>query len=487
VTSPRLNRIAVASVLASTPAAWPFLISTVLVGCGGGSTTPVDVTPALPTAVTVTVDLTTTYQTMVGFGAAVAYYAGSATTNPMSAQLYQTIFSDLGLQVLRIANWYQNNGNDGGAALNQTAAFVKGAHQMGYTPLILMSSWNPPYTSWTSADGSTSYASLKSNDKNDAGGTLPLTAAGGYDYPDFGTWWAESLKAYAAAGVVPDYISIQNEPDFNTTNEGTCLFDPSEDTMNAGYPPALHAVKTAIASSGLAMPKLVGPEPDGIADGRLASYMNGIEAAGFAGDLDVVGHHLYNGGTDAIPNTFDTNLSAAAAAADGKPLWMTEYAPNDPDMFTTAWLIQNSVTVEGVSTYLYWDLYWPAAPAGAPPEGLVSLTATGFTINDSYYAVQHFAKGIATGWTRVAATSTETVVTASAFLSPDGTQLTLVLLNTDGTDHQVTIDPGTFAGTTSTVYRTSGAAERYNLVGPLDAASSFDMPSLSIATVMLTP
>jgi glucuronoarabinoxylan endo-1,4-beta-xylanase len=455
-----------------------------LLGCGGnnaggGSTLP-------PHDVTVTVDVATSYQTMVGFGAAVAYYDGSAMANVQSAELYQTIFSDLGLQVLRIGNWYQNNG-DNESSLKSTAAFVTGAHQMGYTPIILMSSWNPPFTSWPSADGSTTYGALKSNGVNNAGGTLTKNAAGGFNYADFGTWWAQSLVTYAAAGVVPDYISIQNEPDFTTTNEGTCLFDPSEGT-NAGYGPALDAVKTAIAATpGLAMPKLVGPEPDGIANGRLTKYMNGITASQFGGDLDVVAHHLYNGGTDALPNSFNASLTAAALAAGGKPTWMTEYAPNNPDMFTTAWLIQNSVTVEGVSAYLYWDLYWPAPPAGVTPSGLVSVTSTGFTINDSYYAVKHFAKGIATDWTRVSATASENVVTTSAFLSPDGTQLTLVLLNVDGNDHQVAIDPGTFAGATSAVYRTSGATERYAPLGPLDGLGSFDMPPQSIATVTLSP
>ena len=62
-----------------------------------------------PANVTVTVDPTTSYQTMVGFGAAVAYYDGSAMANAMSAQLFQTLFGDLGIQVLRVGNWYQND------------------------------------------------------------------------------------------------------------------------------------------------------------------------------------------------------------------------------------------------------------------------------------------------------------------------------------------------------------------------------------------
>jgi glucuronoarabinoxylan endo-1,4-beta-xylanase len=467
-----------------------FLVSVLTLGAGAGcgsDAPPPNLGTPLPLAATVTVDPTTVHQTMVGFGAAVGYFAGSAMSNPMSAQLFQTLFGDLGIQILRVGNWYDNNG-DNNAAFKQTAALVKAIHQMGYTPILLMSSWNPPYTTWTSLDGSITYPSLKTNGMNDAGGTLPKTAAGGYDYPDFATWWAESLTAFqtATGGIVPDVISIQNEPDFTTTNEGTCLFDPTEDT-NAGYGQALDAVKMAVAGAAQAnsfpMPKLAGPENDSLNKNELPRYVAGITSSGYLDDLDIVAHHLY-GGTDSIPNSYDSNMTGVATAAAGKPIWQTEYGPNDENVFYTAWLIQNAVTVEGVSAYLYWDLYWVPQ---STPSGLVTVSSTGYTINDDYYAIQHFAKQTGTGWTRVDTSSTETVITSSAFLSPDGTQLTLVLINTDGADHQVTIDAGGFAGTTSAIYRTSGTSERYVALGPLDATGSFDMPSHAIATVTFTP
>jgi glucuronoarabinoxylan endo-1,4-beta-xylanase len=428
----------------------------------------------LPVAATVTVDPTTVHQTMVGFGAAVAYYAGSATSNPMSAQLMQTLFGDLGIQILRVGNWYNNNADNNGA-FNQTAAFVQAVRAAGYTPTLLMSSWNPPLE-------------LKDNNNLRMGGTLPKNAAGVYAYTDFGAWWAESLSAFqtASGGIVPDVISIQNEPDFTTNSEGTCLFDPTETATHAGYGQALDAVKTAIAgTAGLPMPKLAGPENDNLAKNEVPRYLTGITSSGYIDDLDIVAHHLY-GVTDSIPNGYDGNMmgvATAAAAAGGKPIWQTEYAPSVQNAYYTAWLIQNAVTVEGVSAYLYWDLYWVPQ---STPSGLVTVSNTGYTINDDYYAVQHFAKQIGTGWTRVDTSSTETVITASAFLSPDGTKLTVVLLNTDGADHQVTLAPGSFAGATSAIFRSSGTAERYAALGPLEAAGSFDMPPQSIATVTLS-
>ena len=115
---------------------------------------------------------------------------------------------------------------------------------------------------------------------------------------------------------------------------------------------------------------------------------------------------------------------------------MTEYSPDAPTMFDTAWLINNALTVENVSAYIYWELVWNNS---TPPTGLVTIgESTGdapYTINDIYYALKHFARWTDPGWVRVDTTSTVSAVRASAFASPDGSSLTLVLLNTGGQDH----------------------------------------------------
>ena len=45
-------------------------------------------------------------------------------------------------------------------------------------------------------------------------------AYGAYAYTDFANWWKKSLEAYAAQGIVPDYVSLQNEPDMEANYEG---------------------------------------------------------------------------------------------------------------------------------------------------------------------------------------------------------------------------------------------------------------------------
>jgi len=463
--------------------------ATAAAGCGASEMNgPVDPNAA-PLEVGVSIDASTRYQTMVGFGAAVGFEISLLANQANRAEIYNALFVDGGLQILRVANWYQNsqargNPNDMGD-FNSTVSVVTGARAaLGHDPVILMSSWSPP-------------PSMKSVN-NFVGGTLGQSN-GAYRYADFGQWWRASLDAYAAAGVVPTYVSIQNEPDFVPTGSSTwssCLIDATEDlTKHAGYGPALDAVTSAIADLP-SKPTLVGPEVSGIGGATIENYLQAMTTGGDLDQLGAVAHHLYNGGSSSLPSSFSSGMATLAGAAGTLPLFQTEFGPNPADMFNTAWLINNAVTVEGVAAYLYWDLIWGESATSTNPSGLISIetvppaqwkTAKGYKINDTYYALRHFAKWIDGGWQRIGATPASIVIRTSAFMSPDGQSVTLVLLNTDTAEHLVTLDPGAFAFSTSAIYRTSGTDERTAPLGPLPAGNAVDMPGRSLATVTLTP
>jgi glucuronoarabinoxylan endo-1,4-beta-xylanase len=178
---------------------------------------------------------------------------------------------------------------------------------------------------------------------------------------------------------------------------------------------------------------------------------------------------------------------AKSGVTESLPTWMTEYQPNAPTMFDTAWLINNALTVENVSVYLWWELVWSNH---TPQTGLVSVASasptTTYTINDLYYALKHFARWTDPGWVRVEATTSVSAVRASAFVSPDGGSLTLVLLNTDSKDHIISVDPGLFAFGTLAIYRSSGENERATPVAP-ESDGSITLASRAIATVTYTP
>jgi glucuronoarabinoxylan endo-1,4-beta-xylanase len=426
-----------------------------------------------PIAATVTVDTATRFQIMEGFGGALAFYTNFLADHPNRAEIYNLIFRDLGLDILRIGNWYQSSIVDA-ATVNVVAAATA---SLGHAPRLLMSSWSPP-------------ATLKSNADTKNGGTL-IQQNGAYAYDAFGQWWLSALQAYAARGVLPDFISIQNEPDFRATWE-TCLFGPIEGVADmasgginvAGYDRAFEAVYSRVQSL-TPVPRMLGPEVVGIGGTRVTNYLSRLDTSHLGG----VAHHLYNGGTSANPDSFTTPMRTVATAAGNLPRFMTEYASTPQDMFATAWLINNAVTIEGVTAYIYWDLTW------APSAGLVTTenpymraswtTPRGYTVRDPYYAVKHFARWIDTGWIRVAATASSTAVKASAFTSPDGRQTTVVLLNTGTTSLNVGVDTGTWSFTTSNIFRTAGT-DRASEIGPLTTTGALLMPPRSIATITLT-
>ena len=444
-----------------------------------------------PTNVSVTIDPTVSHQTLVGFGAATAYqaYLLSGRTD----DIYQVLFVDSGLDILRLGNWYQNQSSTSttdtpfsdsdSVQIVQKAIAARG----GTPPKILMSAWTPP-------------AHLKSNGvtrppRDGSAQTYPagtLIASGGtYAYSEYADWWVRSLQAYAAEGVVPDYVSIQNEPDYYTPYWETCLFGASEGaSMNgiavAGYGQALDAVYRAIQASDLATrPVLLGPETTGFLGGVVERYMAGLDLEQLGG----IAHHLYGSTADnPAPDWFNGSMSTvgAAAAGVGLPAFMTEYSPNSPTMFDTAWLMNNALTLENVSAYIYWELVWNPTP----PTGLVTIASpspsSSYTINDTYYALKHFARWTDPGWVRVDATSSSSAVRASAFVSPDGGSLTLVLLNAGGKDHLVAVSLNGFSYGSLAVYRSSGDSERTAQVAP-DSDGNIVLPPRSIATLTFTP
>lgn len=452
-------------------------------GCGGMAEEP--------TNVSVRIDTTVQHQTLAGFGAAVAYqpHLLSGRTD----DIWQVLFVDSGLDILRLGNWYQNQpstdttpatpfGDSAQVQVVKKATAARG----GIPPKMLMSSWSPP-------------AYLKSNGMTrpsyDAGATATpgtlIQIGGAYAYADFADWWVRSLQAYAAEGVEPDYISIQNEPDFYISRWETCLWGPTEGaTMEgiatAGYGQAVDAVYNAIQAAALAAkPIIVGPETTGFRDNIVQKYLPGLDLS----QLGAIAHHLY-GTTEDNPNPdwFGGAMRdvAKSAAVAGLPTFMTEYSPNVPTMLDTAWLMNNALTVEGVSAYIWWELIWDPTP----PTGLVTIESASptspYTINDTYYAFKHFARWTDPGWVRVEAASSASGVRTSAFVSPDGRRLTLVLLNTGTKERRVAASPGAFSFGSLTVYRSSGASERTAAVA-LEADGRILLPSRAIATVTYTP
>ncbi|MCL2450328.1 MAG: hypothetical protein FWD17_15380 [Polyangiaceae bacterium] len=427
--------------------------------------------------VVVTIVTSERHQTLEGFGASIAWYLDRAadTTAP---RFYQTLFPDLGIDILRFRNRYrrtEKNDRD----LRQEVEIVRRATQaLGHPPKIMLSSWSPP-------------AELKANRAERCKSNDDCTLArdgNGFAYAQFGAYFRDSLGQYAALGIVPEYVSIQNEPDFIPPDWEGCRFDPTETARYPGYDRALAAVHDAVATLP-APPKLVGPEVIGVHHGKVADYVRPL-------DLHLVyavAHHLYEKGDDNVwdwrspgPDSFVEPMKEAAAAAGDKPVFQTEFQTDDDGGidggFETAWLIHHTLVEENAAAFLYWDLVWTAG------HGLVSVEAGRYAPRDQYYSLRHFARFTDPGYVRVGATPNAPNVRASAYASPDGKRVTVVLLNTGERPADVRVEPGGFAVARTSTVRTTyrpGQSELWLDLGDVARGGTVPMPPRSVATVVL--
>jgi glucuronoarabinoxylan endo-1,4-beta-xylanase len=445
--------------------------------CVAGVCTPV---PA-PTA-EVVVDTQSLHQMLVGFGATVAYGEDEITTHPQGTALYDTLFADLGLDILRVRDRFEHAGDDN---LTITRQLIDAATtSLGHKPTLFMTSWSPP-------------PALKANASVQCSGnadtcTLTRTAAGDFDYAGFASFIRRSLDAYAALGVVPDYFGIQNNPNWVPTAAElgeACRFLPTEGTVTVPVRgvstrveyPGFDRAQTATvqALSGLAaLPRILAPETSDFAS--MADYVPTLDFS----EVEALSHHLY--GVD--PEMIDTDALAAigALAADNsRPVFQTEM---QSDGFGTTLFLHYTTVVEGAAAYVQQTLTGSASGPNENPQTLVGLDTNSFTRQDPYYAFQHYALHTDPGWMRADATSSADGLLASAWLSPIGNELTVVLVNAGTTDIDAKLSLANGGFTTSAVTRTVfGASEHAAELGSLSSAGILTLPPRAVVTIWFTP
>jgi len=414
------------------------------------------------------IDVNIRHQEIEGIGASGAHYTMEFVRHKQKSELYNLLFKELGLDIFRIKN---NHGMEPNS-FSETVEIVKGAETaLGRDLKIMMSSWSPP-------------AYLKSNDST-IGGTLKKSD-GKYMYQEFAQWWCDSLAAYEKEGVKVDYISIQNEPDYQARWD-SCQLEPTETSDLAGYDAAFEAVRQKLNKEmGSSMPKMLAPETSGL--DRIGEYIDNLD------DLSHVygyAHHLYNcsgdgdniPGCGAAPDRYLSAMKKLKSKYGTKPLIQTEYEHQPgawDDAMNTAILVHNAMTAEGVSAYLYWDLFWGST------SGLTSIDdPCSITIKPTYYTFKQYSAFVDSGWQRVDASSDNPGLRISAYISPDKQKLTAVIINT-ATSTDITLDLSFkgFSVSKGEVYRSS-RTEKCARLGSYDRSSPLTLPANSVTTLAL--
>ncbi|HEX5100643.1 MAG TPA: hypothetical protein VFV94_14135 [Polyangiaceae bacterium] len=445
--------------------------------CVAGVCTP---TPA-PTA-SVTVDTLSMHQMLVGFGATVAYGEDEITNHPQKDALADALFAEVGLDILRLRDKFEHTGDDN--LMLSKRLLDAATTSLGHKPTLFMTSWSPP-------------PALKANKDVQCSGnpdtcTLSRNASNEFDYAGFASFIRRSLDAYAAVDIVPDYFGIQNNPNWLPTAAElgeACRFLPAEGSVTVpvkgvsttiqypGYDKAQAA--TVQALEGLdAIPRILAPETSDFAS--VADYVPNLDFT----EVEALSHHLY--GVD--PENVDTAALAAlgALAADNsRPIFQTEM---QSDGFGTTLFLYYTTVVEGASAYIQQTLTGSATGPNANPQALVGLGTNNFTRQDPYYAYQHYALHTDPGWMRVDAKSDNDALLASAWLSPSGYELTVVLVNAGTTDIDMKLSLANGGFTSSVVTRTVfNAAERGAQLGHLSKEGILTLPPQAVVTVWFRP
>jgi len=399
---------------------------------------------------TIQINVEEEHQTITGFGASLAYYEGWLTAHPNRTEIYDIIFKELSLDILRVRNAYGYNAN----MIGHVKQFATAAeNSLGHPIDIMTTSWGPP-------------AYLKSNNDKSNGGTLKYTVTDGkveFDYAGFANWWNASLDNYNANGIYPKYISIQNEPDWEASYE-SCLMRPSElinstDTI-AGYNKALNAVYDVVMQRDNP-PLFLGPECVGIGYNNVENYINALDLTKLYG----IAYHLYHGaegGTVSNDPFTSTNYSKVGNFHPEVPHFQTEYSRED--WFTVAGMMYQSLVQGNATAWLYWDLIWMDG------NGLVNLdnpwyrnqwtTSKGYNRTKDFFVFKHYSAFIHPGWKRTDTQNDNDLLKTTSFISSSGDSATFIAINRSETESfQVRIQIPGYTIREATAYTTTESTD----------------------------
>lgn len=433
----------------------------------------------LPTIdpITIEVDAFTQHQEMIGFGGAITWYCDRVTSSPNNTEMYELFFEDLGMDILRLKNWYYPQGYPTTKSpatmevdwfkphFDATATLFNEAKSYNPEMEVLLSSWGPP-------------SALKSNGALEEG-TLKKEN-GDFVYDEYAQYWEDVLDNTTFN---PDYISIQNEPGYENEDWTTTAWRPNETADYPGYETAFDMVYDKIKGRSY-VPAMIGPECENIGQAVYDNSINTYEAyASVVQDkpyLAAYGYHLYNFySPGAINNSL---LNMVGDDFNNKPNFMTEFSSDNYSWVQTAELIQKTLIEANTSAYIFWELMWDENSTKA----MVAVDGDGnFTVQPHYHALKHFAKYVDKGYKRVDVMGNSGTSLTTAFLNKAGDEVTLVMTNTAASEQVVTVGFGNINGSTKETYQ-SVDGSYFQAVDGLNPTESITLPANSITTMVVT-
>ena len=382
----------------------------------------------------ISVDATTQYQQMIGFGAAFTDAATYLIQTKLSASQRESLLQELfgrangglGLSFMRIPmgasdfslSDYSYDDIPAGQ-LDTTLAHFSIAPDQAYKlpviqralainpQLVLMANpWSPP--GWMKSSGSM------------IGGTLKPEA-----YSAFAGYFAKFIQAYGAAGVTINAISLQNEPQYEPPDYPGMLLDPvTRAELDGQYVGPLFArlgIKTMIWDwdHNWDLPQ----EPLTVFADTLASkYVQGVAWHCYKGDVSAQStvHQAYP-----AKDTYFTECSGGD--------WAKDFGSN-LDYFVGTMIM--GTTRNWARSVALWNLALdendgPHTGGCTNCRGVVTINSTTgiITRNVEYYALAHASAFVRPGAYRIASTSGLAGLSSVAFRNSDDQSIVVLVLN----------------------------------------------------------
>jgi O-glycosyl hydrolase len=425
------------------------LYGLLLLGCGLCSSAAIagEAATAVNRTAQLRVDNSITHQYIRGFG---GFAFSSTWGDNLSDEEIQTMYGkgtrQLGYNIMRARIAPEEYTSWGHDSWGTTASVIKKCRALG--SLVFASAWTPP-------------AAYKSNNNTVHGTLLPE------HYADYANFLNRFIDRIVACGTDVDYISLQNEPDYEPDEYESCTWS------------AKNFIDFYTTYGTQLKRPLIGPESLAF---RVALSDSILQNDAACAQLAIVGGHLYGGG----------NFDYPLAREKGKEKWMTEYLINHgDDDKTTAYTWDDAlffarvVNTSMLANYSAWCHYALKSSYGMMGDGTCGTTDGEPTKRG--YALAHFAKYI-TGTTRIEHTlnDPEFGLTTSAYQTASGDSIVLMLINSAVQTYDVTIDlPFKTKGGRRILTRQSSNIISSNVT--LDESSTLviSVPAKSIETLIL--
>ncbi|KAK5662506.1 hypothetical protein OQA88_8418 [Cercophora sp. LCS_1] len=419
---------------------------------------------AVAAGITITLDPSTTHQTISGFGFAEAFQRAHSIMN--LPPKYRTEVLDLlfntttgaGFSILRIG--LGSSVDSGGDKMNSPQpspdkAFVWDKYDSGQVWVAKQAMRYGVETFIADAWSAPGY--MKTNGRDDQGGWLcgvrgEGKACEGSWVGAYAEYLAKYVKAWWAEGVKIGWVGFLNEPN---------LIKGYATMQSDGYQAAdvIPALDLALKGSGLDEVKISCCEGQGWSMAR--DLLDEIQDAGVEGSLGLYTTHTYKGTPPGPDRPLNTTL----------PVWVTEISPiMDRLGMTQTWYrnhseneglrnainIHEALTTGNVSAYIYWigsgqsgaeapfiwapnpkrnrtvAETWAANPEGTQldiPEGTVP-----YTIGSTYWGSAQFSRFIRPGAKRIGFIIEEDgnpAILTSAYRNPDRSVVVQIINNSD--------------------------------------------------------